>query len=177
MFDLCVVSSHLAQMGLTLCCHRRATLEPSPEPEPVQSEPSGSPASSQDSDLVESPRVSTVETAVERSTENTAVCLAVPGVRLDLSRASEVDWNHPELRIYAVWEIPKARAPTLLAGIHTGRDLAAYSGILGLNQGIFVGLRWRRCYSHERAIAIYWREAGRFDLENRPLQYFRWQAQ
>ena len=36
-----------------------------------------------------------------------------------------------------MWVIPKARAPTLFAGIHSGRDLSAYAGILGLNQGAF----------------------------------------
>ena len=190
------MSSLLAQMGLTCGCQRRAVLEPSPEPEPVLTEGPDSPASSLISDQESSTAVSVEEPTADQqeepaaqqtaeprgSSENhqretVALQAAVPGVRLDLSRVDTVDWSDPAIRIYSVWVIPKARAPTLFAGIHSGRDLSAYAGILGLNQGAFEGIRWRRCQSREQAVEVYWREADRFGLAHRPLQYFRWQSQ
>ncbi len=175
MFDLCGVSSLLAQMGLTLGCPRRAVLEPSPEPEPVLCEVAGSDSSSDTTEPVDSDRAGESGAGDERE-EAVALPAAVPGLRLDLGRVESENWCDPELRIYTVWVIPKARVPTLFAGIHSGRDLAAYAGILGLNQGAFEGIRWQRCRSRERAVEVYWREASRFGLEGRPLQYFRWQS-
>ena len=180
MFDLSGVLVSWLQMGLTLCCHRRSVLEPLPEPEPVLSEAPSSPSSSESCEPEHSAEPRESETAAEprepeAAAQHLALSASVPGLRLDLGRVEAIDWHDPEIRIYSVWVIPKARVPTLFAGIHSGRDLAAYAGILGLNQGAFEGIRWQRCRSHERAVEVYWREAGRFELDHRPLQYFRWQ--
>ena len=95
---------------------------------------------------------------------NTAVVLPIE-VRLDT-------WpEQPDERFYAVWEI---QGSAIWSGIHTGRETAAYFGLLRLAGDSFAALRWRRAASLGVAVQLYLRELGRHPTAFPTPRLFHW---
>lgn len=85
-----------------------------------------------------------------------------------------VYWDRTELRVYTVWRINRADNPTEWAGVHWGRELAAYSVLVTLNQNEFTGLRWKRVKSIEAGRRAYRAEANQHNVPLQPIRVYGW---
>ena len=172
--------SLLAQMGIRFCRQRRPiSLEPEPEGDPVEQSPSSDSHSSADSVEEEQIVEATTVAPVVVTGIPTAVAFDLPpeseNFRLTLGAPVADQTAEAGYRFYAVWVIPNLANQRLFAGVHWGQDICAYSGILTLNNREFTGIRWRRAWSDERAVAFFSREADQHGVGGRPVIHFRWQ--
>ena len=170
-------------MGLRLGCPRRQLPEePQEEPEPVPASPSHSGSS-------------VAVTAISEQSSDSAVLSVEPGDQLvaptspwlwignSIGRQTAptelelVNWGYTDIRIYTVWRIPRNYRPTEFTGIHWSSGLSAYSAILALNNGVFVGLEGRRARSLADAVQLFEREAAFHQVDDLQIRFFRWQPQ
>lgn len=150
-----------------LGCPRRSVAEPIAPLEPADSTPAVSPVSlpadpeSEPDGVLEDPGSDPRAELVyldDFSVYYGLIGLAPEEINLESS---------DDLRWYAVWEIAR-QDKFVVAGVHWGQDLTAYTGIRGLHRGPWRELRWRRFFSRAEAQAGFREEAEKFGL---PLNY------
>ena len=166
-------------MGGSLGCRRRPLAEPLSEPDPDSS--SESEVASPDPTPVPSNTVIPESLVVPQLGFATVPGGVVPELVFRIGDCTgrflepfDVDWDRTELRVYTVWRINRADNPTEWAGVHWGRELAAYSVLLTLNQNEFTGLRWKRVKNIEAGRRTYRAEANQHNVPLQPIRVYGW---
>ena len=170
-------------MGGSLGCRRRPLSEPfsEPDPDPSDSEPE---TASEDPHPVpsnpavpESLVVPQLGSAVVASGVIPELVFRIGDYTGRFWEPLDVDWDRTEIRVYTVWRINRASNPTEWAGVHWGRDIAAYSVLVTLNRNEFVGLRWKRVKSIEAGRRAYRAEANQHNVPLQPIRVYGWQLE